>query len=96
MSTSQLTWLHRAPSKGCDELHMEFTWGIWPYRIVVYSDCAIVTKFSGSSIRTARLNRKDGESVSALTERARAEVVAWDRDATEGTPYSWESQVPSL
>lgn len=76
-----LTWENKPIAEGVDELRIEVSWGVWPYRILGYRDQAIVEKFT-PSLPHEFVHRRPDETVEDMMARAREVAERWEHDET--------------
>ncbi|OHU12786.1 hypothetical protein [Mycobacteroides chelonae] len=74
-----LTWESKPIAEGVDELRIEVSWGVWPYRILGYRDQAIVEKFT-PSLPHEFVHRRPEEAFEDMMRRARQVAEAWEHD----------------
>lgn len=78
-----LKWESKPIAEGVDELRIEVSWGVWPYRILGYRDQAIVEKFT-PSLPHEFVHRDADEPFDEMMQRARDVAQGWEHE--ESTP----------
>lgn len=74
-----LIWESKPIAEGVDELRIEVSWGVWPYRILGYRDQAIVEKFT-PSLPHEFVHRGADESFDEMMRRARDVAQGWEHE----------------